>query len=213
MSLFSHDSKFMRFVDRLVEVMFLNLLWIAFCLPLVTIGAATTAAYYVALKLVDDEGVPIFGNFWKAFKANFRQGTLLWFLTALAGYALYLDWQFVLKSPNPPLLLIIVSILSSVLVFCALVFAYPQVARYRNSLPNILRNSFTMSVRYFPRTLLLIAVLCLEVFLFMWNVPMIVFGALVGPMILIYTVSGVSKKIFRDVERTGGKRDADKSAT
>jgi uncharacterized membrane protein YesL len=213
MSLFSQDSKFMRFVERLVDVMFLNLLWIAFSLPLFSIGASTTAAYYVALKMVDDEEGPIFRNFWKAFKVNFRQGTLLWFLTALAGYALYLDWQFATKGPNPPLWLIILSILSAVIVFCALIYAYPQVARYKNSLPNILRNSFRMSVRYYVRTLILIAVLSLEVFLFMWNVPMIVFGALVGPMIMIYTVSGISKKIFLDVERTGGKRSADKSAT
>ena len=35
--------------------MLLNLLWLVCCIPVFTAGAATTAVYYVTLKLVRDE--------------------------------------------------------------------------------------------------------------------------------------------------------------
>lgn len=206
MALFSVDSKFMRFVEQLVDILLLNFLWLVCCLPLVTIGASTVAAYSVAMRMLDSEEGYIAKNFFRAFRANFAQGTVLWLLNAAAAYALYIDWQIVLKSPNPSIPVIIVSIISSVFVFCAFIYAYPLTARYENSLRRIFENSLRICVRYFGKTFILILVLLLEVGLFMWNVPMLIIGALVGPMILIYTASGISKRIFQSIDSENASR-------
>jgi uncharacterized membrane protein YesL len=195
------DSKPMVFVGRLVDLLLLNLLWLAFCLPVVTIGASTAAAHYVCLKMVDDEEGRIARSFVKAFKDNFKRGSLLWLMNAAAFYALYIDWQLVTKADSPSLPLIIASLLSAAFVFCAFIYSYPLIARYENSLMNSLRNSFRICFRYFGRTLVLVLVLLLEIGLFSWNSTMLVLGALFGPMILIYTVSGISKRIFQDIDR------------
>lgn len=203
MALFSLDSKFMCFMDRLFDVLLLNLLWLVFCLPVITIGAATVAAYSVAFPMIDDEEGYIAKHFLKAFKSNFRQGTILWLLNAAALYALYIDWQIVLASENPSIIFIIVSILSTVFIFCAFVYAYPQTARYDNSVKRILENSIRISFRFFGKTGILIVVLTLEVGLFVWNTPMLIFGALVGPMMIFYTISGISKRIFEKLDDEG----------
>ena len=117
MAIFSLDSKFMRFVDQLVDVVILNLLWLVCCLPIITIGASTVAAYRVSMRMIDSEEGYIAKSFFRSFRANFVQGTLLWLLNAAAVYALYLDWQIVLKSANPSIILVLVSILSTVFVF------------------------------------------------------------------------------------------------
>jgi uncharacterized membrane protein YesL len=213
MAIFSHGSRFMRFMEQLLDVLLLNLLWFAFCIPLVTIGASTVAAYRVALKMIDDEESHPAKSFLKAFKDNFRQGTALWILNAVALYALYIEWQIILKSPNPSVFFVIIGILSSAFIFCTFVYAYPQTARYENKLRYILRNSFRISIRYWAKTLILILTLAIEVVIFIWNLPMQIAGGLVGPMILLYTISGISKRIFQDIERTGGKHDANKAAT
>jgi len=186
---------------RLTDVFLLNLVYLLFCLPIVTIGAATVAAYTVTIKMVDDEEGYIFRDFLKAFKANFPRGTLLWLLNAVAGYALYLDWQLAIKPDNPSVLVIVIGILSAAFIFAAFIYAYPLTARYDNTLRNTLENSVQICLKYFGRTLILLAVLALEIVLFVWNLPMMVIGVLVGPMILIYTVSGVSKRMFEKIDR------------
>ena len=56
MKLFNYDSPFWSFMSRLADLIILNLLWIVFCIPVVTIGASTTAMYRVTLNMVRGEG-------------------------------------------------------------------------------------------------------------------------------------------------------------
>ncbi len=201
MSLFSQDSKFTKFMSRLTDVCRLNILWLLFSLPVVTVGAATVAAYSVALKMVDDEESYITKSFIQAFRNNFKQGTLLWLLTAAALYALYIDAQLVFTAEKPSIGLCVVSILSAAAVFCTFVYAYPLTARYDNTLQNNLRNSFSISMKYPLRTFAVFLICAVETYLFTFNMLMEVFGILVGPMILFYTVSGAAKRMFLRIEK------------
>jgi uncharacterized membrane protein YesL len=187
-------------MERLVDVFLLNLLWLLCCLPLVTIGASTVAAYSVTLKMVDNEEGYLAKTFFKAFKQNFIKSTLLWLINAVILYALYLDWQLVKASPNPSFLLIFAGIIIAGIAFCAFIYAYPLMARYENSLLNTLRNSFQISIRYLGRTLILVLIVAFEVAVFSWNTTMLLFGIIIAPMIMIYTISGVSRGIFKRIE-------------
>jgi uncharacterized membrane protein YesL len=166
------------------------------------------AAHDVCLRMVDDVEGRVVRTFFRAFRAALAQGTVLWLLNAAAAYALFLDWQIVVKSDSPSIFLIIVSIVSTAFVFFAFLYAYPQVARYRTTVRRALMNSISISSRYILRTLLLVVLLALEIGLFWWNLVMIVIGVAIGPMILIYTVSGISRRIFRDIEGSGGSTAA-----
>jgi uncharacterized membrane protein YesL len=190
----------MNFLGRSIDVLFLNFLWLAFCLPIVTIGAATAAAYGVTLKMVDNEEGYIARSFFKEFKASFKRGTLLWLLNCIGLYALYIDWQLVFKAESPSILITIAGILSAAFVFCAFIYAYPLIARYDTPLKNAIKNSLGICFRYPIKTLMLAAVMAIEIAVFAWNKTMAFFGVLAGPMILMYTVSGVSKKIFKEIE-------------
>ncbi len=193
---FGENKAFLIFMERLVEVLKLNLLWLAFCLPIVTIGASTVAAFSVCLKMIDGEEGRVGADFIRAFRENFKQGSLLWLLNAVVLYAFYLDWQIVAAAADPPLLLLIAGIVSVALAFCAFVYAYPLVARYRNSLRNDLINSIRICFRFFGKTFLIFVVLFIEVVLFTWNEIMMFFGVLIGPMLMIYTISGIARRIF-----------------
>lgn len=201
MSIFSFDSKFNSFMSRLADVCLLNLLWIAFSIPIVTAGAATCAAFSVTLKMLDGNEGYIARSFVKAFKSNFKQGTILQLITCAGAYALYLDAQMAFKTEKPSIALCVAGILSAAVVWCALVYAYPLAARYENTLPNHLRNSFALAMRNPLRTFILLLVCAFEVAVFSWNVLMMIFGALAGPMILVYTVSAVARKIFDKAEK------------
>ena len=70
--LFSINSPLWRFMDKALRLIWLNLLWFLCCLPVVTIGAATTALYSVTLKYARDEEGYLTRSFFQAFRQNFR---------------------------------------------------------------------------------------------------------------------------------------------
>ena len=129
MKFFSVDSPLYRFLSKLLDVIRLNFLWILFSIPLVTIGASTVAALSVALKMADDEEGYIGRSFLKAFRENWKQGTVLGLITLVALYAIYLDFQFFEALEGNPMIFLLVGILSIVVVVSALLYAYPLAAR------------------------------------------------------------------------------------
>ena len=48
------DSPIIQAGIKLTNLLILNLYWVIGCLPLVTIGASTTAAFSVTLKMTED---------------------------------------------------------------------------------------------------------------------------------------------------------------
>ena len=88
---FNLDNPVWRFVGNIADMFLLSLLWYLSCLPLFTAGAATTAVYYVTLKLVRNQEGYTFASFRKSFALNFKQGTLIWLLFAAVGLILGAD--------------------------------------------------------------------------------------------------------------------------
>ncbi len=201
MKFFSVDSPLYRFLSKLLDVIKLNFLWIIFSIPLITVGASTVAAMSVALKMADDEEGYIGRSFLKAFKDNWKQGTVLWLITVAASYAIYLDFQFFEALEGNPILFLIIGIASTVLAVSALLYSYPLIARYENNLFRTINNSIDITRKYMGRTLLLSAILIVEFILFQFNYTMLFLGFLLGPGFMIYTVASFSKKIFLLIEK------------
>ena len=200
MSIFSTDSKLYKAIQWFGNIVVLNLCWLLFSIPIVTIGASTVAAFSVALKIIDGTEGYMFKGFVKEFGKNWKQGTILWLITAVAIYALYLDAQILMKTDDPSIALIVVSIVSFLFIFFALLYAYPLSARYDNKWYMHLKNSFLLSIRFFKKTMFLLLILVLEVGLFIWNNKTIFLLVAIGPMIFIYTVAGTARKIFANID-------------
>ncbi|MCR4741897.1 MAG: YesL family protein [Treponema sp.] len=200
MGIFSQNSGFVKFVNRALDVLWLNILWLLFCLPIITIGASTCAAYSVTLKMVDEEEGYVGRQFVKAFKDNFKQGTIMWLITAPSIYLDFLMFQFIVKGEDVNFLVIIGAIVYTALVVISNLYTYPLIARYENKLINMIKNSMAISVRYFGKTVFLCLLIVIEVLLILWNKWTLFVGILIGPEFIIYTVSGISKRIFQKIE-------------
>lgn len=201
MKFFSVDSPLYRFLVKFLDVLKLNFMWLIFSLPVITIGASTVAAMAVALKMVDDEEGYIGRSFIKAFKENWKQATALWAVTVVAVYAVYLDFQLFNAVEGNPILFLIIGMISAALVVCALLYSYPLLARYENTLVRTIQNSLDISRKYFGRTLLLIIVVALEWVLFQFNTTMLFFWFLIGPGFMIFTIAAFSKRVFLIIEK------------
>ena len=73
MKFFSYESRFSQLLLKLCYACYLNLLWFVCSIPIVTIGASTTALYYAALKVVRDEDSHVGAAFFRSFRQNFKQ--------------------------------------------------------------------------------------------------------------------------------------------
>ena len=92
MKFFSVDNPVWRFIRKIGYLWILNILWVVTSLPLVTVGASTTALIFACMKLRDDEGYPV-RNYFRSFKDNFRQATVIWLIYVLFGAVLV--WRLI----------------------------------------------------------------------------------------------------------------------
>lgn len=67
-------------VSRLIDLIVAGLYWLICSLPVITIGAASTALYYAVVKCVRHERGRLTGVFFSAFRREFRQSTLTWLI-------------------------------------------------------------------------------------------------------------------------------------
>ena len=84
---FSLDSKFMQAMSRVADLIILNVIYLVTCLPVVTIGAASTALYTVCFRLGTDREGSLVKGYFRAFRDEFRQATLIWLFLLLFGAA------------------------------------------------------------------------------------------------------------------------------
>ena len=88
MPIFSYESKFSQALLKLCNACYLNILWFLCSLPLFTAGAATAALYYTTLKMVQGDDSSVTKLFFRGFRQNFRQATVLWLILLAAGILL-----------------------------------------------------------------------------------------------------------------------------
>ena len=100
MNFFNLDSPFMRFLTKMADLIILNILYMICCIPIVTIGAASTALYTVSMKAVKNEESYIIRGYFKAFKENFKISTLTWLVALVIGIILTLDFRILPALPE-----------------------------------------------------------------------------------------------------------------
>ncbi len=186
----------------------LNFMWLLCSIPIVTMGAATTAAFSVTLKMVEEKEGYICGPFLKEFKANIKKGSIMGVFLLVAAYALYLDLQLFHAAGEGGFLFLAIFVIGLVLTYTHFIYAFPLQARYENSIINTMRNSFRISLKYWLKTIILFFILFLEFFLFfLFSWELLFFGILIGPACLILTISGSAGQFFRNIERENEIRD------
>ena len=185
MKFFSYESKFTQLLLKLCWSCYLNLLWFLCSLPIVTIGASTTALYYASLKLVREEDSSLTRQFFRSFRENFRQATVLWLILLGVGLFLgadgYILYHLRLSAAGPLAvmwtLILAVVIAASVVYVIVLLYVFPLLASVCNTNRAMLKNAFLIGTHYLFATILIFAVHFAMFFVVVaWFTPLIVFG-------------------------------------
>lgn len=137
---------------------YLNVLWLIFCLPIVTAGASTTALFYVTLKIAKDEEGNITKSFFRAFCQNFKKATIIWLILLTLGIILALDgYIFYHMHSENALWTLGTAIFFVALAAYAIILMYifPLLARFENTVKAMFLNSIMLGMRFLLCTVLM----------------------------------------------------------
>lgn len=182
---FNMESPVFVFLSRMADLMILNVVFLITCIPIVTIGAAWSSLYYVTLKMVRNEESYIVRSYFKSFKQNFKQSTLMWIIVAILGFLLYLDMRIMTmmeSSAGSNVIRIGIYMVALVGIF-VLQYLFPLVAKFFNSTKNMFRNAFLMAIRHLPQTFIMAVISVGAVILTFLNGWTLTYGLLIWIMI------------------------------
>lgn len=149
--LFDLNSPFMQALSRLTDLVFLSFLWFVCCLPVITIGPATAAMYFVAMKLARKEEVKIGTTFFQSFKVNFKQGIVLNLIFIAVGAVLAADlfyFSFGEGGSGTSITFIQAAFLAiGIWALCVMFYAYPMQAQFYNPIRRTLKNAMILSMQ------------------------------------------------------------------
>lgn len=187
---FDVDGPIITGLTKMADIFILNLLLIVCSLPIFTFGAAYTAMYYVTLKMVKNEDCYTVKSFFKSFKLNFKQATVIWLIMLIIGSVMYTDLkvmngQFADVMTIPENVVKGMSILimaTGILYTFVLIYVFPVLSRFDNSIKNTLRNALIMSIKHLPSTIAIVLITFVPI-IFMYFVP--------RALILVFVIFGL----------------------
>ena len=200
--LFDLDSPLIRVLNKVADLMWLNILTMFCSFPIFTAGAALTAAHYVALKLRRNEEGYVTREFFKAFKMNFKQSTLIWLLLLALGVIFAADFYIMRTNEElelPQIVQILVMVAFILYIFL-LVWVFAMQAKFINNIKQTLKNALAMSMIQFPKTILMILFYILP-WVILW------FSLRVFPIVFVFCFSApifgsavLYNKMFKKLE-------------
>lgn len=188
---FSTDSPLWRALTKVADLIWLNILFVICCIPVFTVGAALSAMYSVTLKMCVNEEGAISQDFFKAFRENFKQATILWLI--MLGIGLFLIADFLMV----PLLGGIVYeiafwILCVIGILYIMVFSYlfPLQSRFENPIKRTLMNALFLSIRHLLPTTIVVSLLTAVPGLIVYFKPDYLIRFL--PLVVLILFSGIA---------------------
>lgn len=203
MGIFNYDGPLMHFLNKLSDVVILNILFIVCCIPVFTIGASCTALYSVTLKMAKNEESYVTKTFFKAFKDNFKISTVCWLILALIGVLLLIDYR-IAPQMFKGLAFVLQAVFAALGIVLSIVFLYifPYIARFENTIKNSFKNAILIGILNLPFTILMLIITI--------GVPVIssfiglqisgLFWILLGFTLIAYVNSIFFRKVFYKYE-------------
>lgn len=194
--IFNYDNVVFRTITKIGYIWWLNILWVIFSLPVVTIGASTTALLYSCMKLKNEEGYCT-KNFLKSFKENFKQSTAIFLLFVIVGALLAVNlvfWNQTGGTVGKTVKMFVIA--ASVPYFLTLLYVFAVQARFVNTVKRTIQYAFVLAVKNFIWTFQMAIIMAAVIYLnFTWLVANYVTLS-IGAGVVAYFMCAYYNRIF-----------------
>ncbi|HHX59733.1 MAG TPA: YesL family protein [Epulopiscium sp.] len=174
-SFFNLEGPFYKWGTEIADVMILSLLWLVCSLPIVTIGASTTALFYVYGKKVRKEDPYIVKSFFESFKQNFKQATLLTLMMGVIFMSEYLYFE-ILRSGQGPAWVKIIGLFFMIQATFITLYIFPVLSRFEMTIKNIVISSFIFANKHFITSIICTILFLISVFAVVSLTPFAIFA-------------------------------------
>lgn len=155
MKFFDLDSPLMKALNRMTDILWLNILTLVCSIPIITAGASFTALHYACLKMVRDEDGYITREYFKSWKKNFKQATIIWIIMLAVFGLLAADVYCIHVMSTNTAILFAAICAAAIFVLMTSLYVFPVLSHFENTIIGTIKNSFFMSILALPRTILM----------------------------------------------------------
>ena len=210
--LFDLNNPFFSFLSKVADIIILSFLWFLCCIPILTIGPASSALYYVMLKIARKEEVQVTSCFFKGFKDNFKQGLAHSLIFIVVGAVLVIDYIYAMAmSGTAGTICSGIFFAMGIWALCTMFYTFPLQAQFYNTVKQTIINAMFLAARRFPMTVVVFVLNMAPVVLFLWA-TMVFFRTapiwiLLYPGLAAYLCARMFVKVFDPlIEAQTGKR-------
>lgn len=195
MKIFSLDGPIYRIGTEIADAMILTLYWIICSLPIITVGASTTAVFYVYGKKIRDEDSYITRDFFKSFKENFKQSLPITLILGILWLSCGL-YMFILNGypEGAPVYISAIALFFTVEVTILTLYVYAILSRFHMNLKGIFLTSFVLAHKHIVSS----ALILLSMFAINYMVTALPLVMFMLPVITIGVASCFLQKIFTE---------------
>ncbi|MDO5520842.1 MAG: YesL family protein [bacterium] len=194
--LFNVNNGFFRTIGKIVDCIYVSILWLVCCIPVVTIGASTTALYYTVHKSIVEDNGYIFRDFKHSFCSNFKQSTIAWLILLVVGGVLggdtFLTYQFK-KTGDKAGNVFYLILLLLVILFITVTYIFPYISRFEDNMKTVFKNAIFMGFGNILLTLLMIITFAVAVYLVYVAPPLIV----IVPALYMLGIEQLMERAFK----------------
>ncbi len=165
--IFNAQNPFWQSMNTIFDLFVLNILWMVCCIPVLTIGPATTAAYYALIQRARGEDrIGIQKDFFYSFKENLKQGIILGVPLTLIGAFLLID-IWICRKAGTGIYTFFMVFFAIIFVFWAFttLYAFPVLSKFERKNKEILIWAFTLSIKNLSMTLTMLFVIIAAIWL------------------------------------------------
>lgn len=194
---FNMENGIFSAIGKMVDILFLSIVWALLCIPIITIGPATTALYYVVVKVIRRERGYLFREFFKSFRSNFKRGAIIGVILTIAIVVLSFDimyaWGMMINNQNMGTILLGIFIAITIMMLCFTIYVFPILSRFEMTTKQIIKAASFMSVKHFPSTIAMAVILIISLFA-AYIMPILSF---VLPAVTALLISTFMERIFK----------------
>lgn len=202
-NLLNLDGPAMQTINKIVYSVYLNILWFICCIPIVTIGASTTALFYVTLKISKNEEGNLTKTFFRSFKENLKQGTVIWMILLALGIILGIDGYVLYHMRFESVFWTLCTaffLIAAIAYAIVLMYIFPLLARFDNTTGAMFKNALLIGIRYLLCTILMAAIhFIMALVVIRFFTPAVIFGEGFCALLCSYLLSNILL-LFQDQE-------------
>ncbi len=199
------EGGFFGFMNRIGDIVFLNLIFLLTCIPVITIGIALISLYTVTQKMARNEEGYVIKDYFKAFWANWKQGLLVGIILEVILFILGYDaWVLLASKEAYAAAGFFITAAALVIVAAVMQYLFPLMARYDNPVRRSVKNAVLLAISRLPYTLVLLALAAVLPLLVLISSYAYIYIIFAGISLCAFLQSKLLINVFEKIEN-GGK--------